>query len=175
MDCKEFQEKIKSGSELTEELLDHKLNCKTCQEWVINELSKAPEGMSNKQWKSTISKFSNIETKNTKSETNSENIDKDKNTIPSTKKNKKNPQIETKSPEEEKSFSGYYFSGLKYGIVFGLAIVVGFSIIQVNNEKNLSNKVNNVSNASDTANISSNTINISIATDSEIIQLPNLH
>lgn len=173
MDCKEFQEKIKSGSELTEELLDHKLNCKSCQEWVIKEVSTAPEGMSDKQWESKISKFSNIETN--KKDNNTKNTDNKP--LPSSEKtDTKSIKKETKPVEKEKSFSDYYFSGLKYGIVFGLAIVVGFSILQVKNEKKQSSnaKINTV--ASDSANIASNTTNLSIATDSEIIQLPmNLH
>ena len=175
MDCKEFQEKIKSGSELTEELLDHKLNCKSCQEWVIKEVSTAPEGMSNQQWKSKISKFSNIETKTNSTENK---IDKtEQKPLPSSENQDKETKNKVNKPvEKEKSFSDYYFSGLKYGIVFGLAIVVGFSILQVKNEKNQSSNANINSVASDTANIASNTTNLSIATDSEIIQLPiNIH
>ncbi|MBP5469690.1 MAG: hypothetical protein J6Z11_10665, partial [Candidatus Riflebacteria bacterium] len=172
---KEFQEKIKSGSELTEELLDHKLNCKSCQEWVIKEVSTAPEGMSNKQWESKISKFSSIETNTNKKDNDTK--DPDNKPLPSSE-NTENKTIkkDTKPVEKEKSFSDYYFSGLKYGIVFGLAIVVGFSILQVKNEKKQSSNANINTVASDSANIASNTNNLSIATDSEIIQLPmNLH
>ena len=66
----------------------------------------------------------------------------------------------------------YYLSGLKYGIVFGLAIVVGFAIVQNKNEANQQNISKQNTIASDSANISSGTVGLLIASDSEIIPLP---
>ncbi len=68
---------------------------------------------------------------------------------------------ENKEAQEEKSFIGYYFSGLKYGIVFGLAIVIGFSIVQ-NLKENQQKDTNEIKAepiiASDTAEIASDTL-----------------
>ena len=41
---------------------------------------------------------------------------------------------ELKENGEPKTFMDYYMSGLKYGLVFGLAVVIGFAIIQNKNE-----------------------------------------
>mgnify|MGYP003290982860 CR=1 FL=1 len=85
-------------------------------------------------------------------------------------KNLNNTQIEnTVSKKEEKSFSDYYFSGLKYGVVFGIAIVIGFSIVEnlKENEKCNENTPNNLI-ASDTITLDST--NTKVATDTVTIK-----
>ena len=64
-------------------------------------------------------------------------------------------------PTEQKTVMGYYFSGLKYGLVFGLAIAVGFSIVQNNKElKQENTAVKSSINASDTIDIATQSIEI---------------
>ena len=156
MNCDEFRKEITSGNDLSDDLIKHKLECKDCQDWLQKELSTAPNGLTSEEWNNAVSKCLNINIE----ESDGNNM----------KQNETKPANTNEKPESEKSFMDYYLSGLKYGIVFGLAIVVGFAIIQNKNE-NKNQSINN-SIASDTANISSNTVILPIATDSEIIPLP---
>ena len=81
---------------------------------------------------------------------------------------------EENNTEENKSFMDYYLSGLKYGIVFGLAIVVGFSLIQNSNETNKnSNSSSGVTKvASESSDIATDSSIISVASDTNMIILP---
>ena len=156
MDCNEFRKKITDGADFDKELIEHKGSCKDCQEWLNNELHTAPNGLSKEDWDKAVSKCLD---KNNKDTTNTQNTKDEK-------------EEDTKEPENEKSFLDYYLSGLKYGIVFGLAIVVGFAIVQNQNEAKQQSISNQTNLASDTANISSEAPTLPIATDSELIQLP---
>ena len=156
MDCKKFREKISSGADFDEELIKHKEDCKECQEWLNKELSTAPTGISSEDWNKAVSKcLPNEGNKKQKSQNNQEK------------------ELKNQS-NENKTFMDYYLSGLKYGIVFGLAIVVGFAIIQNKNETNSNSKtVSNGANlASDTINLATDSANLPIDSGSEIIMLP---
>ncbi len=157
MNCDEFRKKISSGDDLTEDLIEHKVKCKDCQDWIQKELSTAPNGLTTEEWNNAVSRCLNNDIK----KSDGKNM----------KPNETKPTESNEKPEAEKSMMDYYFSGLKYGIVFGLAIVVGFAIIQNKNE-NMTNQAGNNSIASDTAKISSDTVGIAIASESEIIPLP---
>ena len=128
MNCKEFRKKISSGDDLTDDLIEHKVKCKECQDWIQKELSTAPNGLTTEEWNKAVSKCLNNDIKE------SDGINMKENETKSTESNEK--------PEAEKSFMDYYLSGLKYGIVFGLAIVVGFAIIQ-NKYENANQSANN--------------------------------
>lgn len=104
MDCKEFRKQITAGSDNLEEMLEHRKNCQDCESWLMKEVSTAPEGISEEEWKKLRQGL------------------------------KKGEERIKKKEDEEKSFLDYYLSGLKYGLVFGLAVVIGFSIIQNQNE-----------------------------------------
>ena len=155
MNCKEFREKISAGNDFDKELIEHKEKCSDCQEWIAKELSTAPKGVSEEAWNKAVSKCL---PENNKSSDN---------------KNDKN-QKDKSNPEESKSFMDYYLSGLKYGIVFGLAIVIGFSFVHNTNEanKNQNSKKSVNSIASESIGIASDSSVISVASDSDIIILP---
>ena len=154
MDCKEFREKISAGNDFDKDLIAHKESCSECRDWIAKELSTAPTGVSEEDWKKAVNKCITTNDNESKSQKESEKEVK--------------PEL-----EENKTFMDYYLSGLKYGIVFGLSIVVGFAIIQNKNEaNNLQKTANGASIASESINIASDTNNLSIATDSEIIPLP---
>ena len=158
MDCKEFRDKISAGNDFNDELIKHKEKCSECQEWLKSELSKAPEGINEDKWNKIISTCLSTDSK----------IDSE----PITEKSN-----DKKSDEEaNKSFMDYYLSGLKYGIVFGLSIVVGFAILQNKNEETNNNQKSTIdtSISSEKENLASESLNLSIATDSEIISLPSL-
>ncbi len=140
MNCDEFREKI-SKSDNNAELREHFENCKACKKWLDDELKIIPEGATSEKWNNLIDSI--------KEEKPVEDIVSD---------NKK---------EEEKSFLDYYLSGLKYGIVFGIAIVIGFGIVDINKSSNTKNNViNENSVASDTVIIPKN----SIATNTKTIK-----
>ena len=157
MDCKEFREKISAGNDFDDELIEHKEKCSGCQEWLKKELSTAPAGVNEDEWNKAVSKCMLTNNKEHQTKSNTDNDAK-----PDT--------------DENKSFMDYYLSGLKYGIVFGLSIVVGFAIIQNKNEENkIQNTANNSSNiASESINIASNSSDISIATDNIILPMPEI-
>ena len=156
MDCKEFREKISAGNDFDKDLIEHKEKCSECQKWIAKELSTAPTGVSEETWNKAVSKcFSDDANTND----NKKNINK--------------PEIKINS-DENKSFMDYYLSGLKYGIVFGLSLVVGFAIIQNKNEenKNLKTISNESLLASDTLKLATDSANLPIASECEIILLP---
>ena len=156
MNCEEFREKIKSGSDYSESLIEHKNSCKDCQEWIMNELNTAPNGINKEEWQKLMAKHLPIVEKQEKQKKEIKSSESE--TLPNKEKEQKTD--ESKEPQKEKSMLDYYFSGLKYGIVFGLSLVVGFSIVQ--NSQNTQNNEQNSTNirriASDTANIASDSI-----------------
>ena len=133
MNCDEFREKIKSGSDNTDSLIEHKNSCKDCQEWIMTELNTAPNGINKEKWQNLMSKHLPIV------EEKQENTNKE-----SKVNNQEFNSNQNEEPKKEKSMLEYYFSGLKYGIVFGLSLVVGFSIVQ--NSQNNKNQEQNTSN-----------------------------
>ena len=156
MECKEFREKISAGNDFDNEMIEHKEKCSECQKWIEKELSTAPSGVSEEAWNKAVSKC-----------------------LPTAEKesdNSKPAENDIKSDSEEnKTFMDYYLSGLKYGIVFGLAIVVGFAIIQNKNETNkVQNANKEINTASGSLNLASSSLDLSIATDTEILPLPVL-
>ncbi len=157
MDCKEFREKISAGEDFNKELIEHKEECIDCQEWLKKELSTAPAGVNKEDWDKAVSKCL------------PSNDNKDSQT-------NKDDKLEKPDEDENKSFMDYYLSGLKYGIVFGLSIVVGFAIIQNKNESNTNqNSANKPANiASESLNIASDSSDISIATDNIILPMPDI-
>lgn len=137
MQCEEFKTLILNGIE-DEETIKHISNCENCRVWLNKELSKPPEGFSQEKWNKLKNNITNINS----------NIEK------------------TTIKSAEKSFWDYYFSGLKYGIVFGLAIVIGFSIIQNKTENNVEiNSQNSESLATDTTFLSNDSSISSITID----------
>lgn len=79
------------------------------------------------------------------------------NNLEKNNENLANSKLEETS-DKEKSFLSCYLSGLKYGIVFGLAIVVGLAIVRNNNENKVVQNTNTQTTiASDTVNIASST------------------
>ena len=158
MDCKEFREKISAGNDFDKVLIEHKEKCSDCREWIAKEISTTPSGVSEEEWTKAVSKCLPTEKKD------------------SIKPKPTEDKTESKTDSDEnKTFMDYYLSGLKYGIVFGLAIVVGFAIIQNKNEaNNIQNANKEINTASGSLNIASNSLDLSIATDSEILPLPVL-
>ena len=117
MNCEEFRKQITSGADFTEELLEHHNSCKDCSIWLEMELKTTPKGLNKEAWNKVIEKC--LVDEKAQKQTNT-----------GTKIN----QDIGEEPKEEKSFISCYLSGLKYGLVFGLAIVIGFAIIQNRNE-----------------------------------------
>ena len=168
MNCKEFQEKVLGGADFTEEMQTHKSSCEICQKWLDKEISTPPQGISKKEWESTLSKLSDKGSEKNTIRDDSENISKKEEGLKPIPNKEK-----TEEPADDKSLTTYYFMGLKYGIVFGLSIVVGLSIVQNVKEKDIKNKPSsNTESEMNKDNNASNSSNISIATDTEIIQLP---
>lgn len=125
MNCEEFKKTILEGKDIKDESKTHLENCNKCKDWLNKELQQPPEGISKEKWDILLK--------------------------PQAPKNEEEQQpVESNKTEENKSFLDYYLSGLKYGIVFGLAIVIGFAIIQNKNEDNELPKNNNNTVASDT-------------------------
>ena len=155
MNCKEFREKISAGNDFDKDMIEHKEKCSDCRNWIAKELSTAPTGVSEDAWNKAVSKCM---------PTNDNALNNDK----QINKNEEN------NTEENKSFMDYYLSGLKYGIVFGLAIVVGFSLIQNPNETNKnSNSSSGVTKvASESSDIATDSSIISVASDTNMIILP---
>lgn len=141
MNCEQFKEKILHGDD-SSELKEHLESCKLCHDWINSEIKNVPEGVASEKWNTLIQ---SINKNDVQDKDNGEVINSDVNT------------------SKEKTFLDYYLSGLKYGIVFGIAIVVGFAIIQSRIENT------NVENIDENANITaSDTVIIyenSIATD----------
>lgn len=113
MKCEEFRKTILDGKAEETDLLKHISVCEECKKWLQEEIKTAPEGVSQEKWASLKNE--------------------------SLAKGNDNKIIEPKTeeipPDEKKSFMDYYLSGLKYGIVLGLAIIIGFSLVQTNNDK----------------------------------------
>ena len=122
----------------------------------MNELNTAPNGINKDEWQKLMSKHMPIVEK--KEEQRNDIKSSESETPPNTDNEQKTNK--TNEPQKEKSMLDYYFSGLKYGIVFGLSLVVGFSIVQnsQNTQNNEQNSTNIRSIASDTANIASDSI-----------------
>ncbi len=162
MNCEEFREKIKSDSDITDNLIEHKNSCKECQNWLMNELNTAPQGINNDQWQKLISKHLPIvENSNLPNDESEKSEAKSETESESESDSKDN---NTNEPQKEKSMLDSYFSGLKYGIVFGLSLVVGFSIVQnsqntQNTDQNTDQNTTNIKSiATDTANIASDSV-----------------
>lgn len=121
---------MQKGSDITAELEEHQKSCKACQEWLANEISTAPSGVSEADWENAVSKCfpDKVEDTVKKQNTEKENI------VDSNSEVQTEDKPELKENGEPKTFMDYYMSGLKYGLVFGLAVVIGFAIIQNKNE-----------------------------------------
>jgi hypothetical protein len=107
MNCEDFKALIVSDDADKLELEKHLESCDDCAKWLNRELSSPPEGLSKAEWQSATSRC-----------------------MP-----KLDNQAESKEPEVlPPPVSRGFFTGLKYGLVFGLSIITGLAIVQLHQE-----------------------------------------
>jgi hypothetical protein len=107
MKCKDFRKLIISDNPDLDALQKHMESCEKCKVWVEKELSTPPEGLTSSQWLEATSRC-----------------------MPELNENPGEIKEEIKTPVQG------FLSGMKYGIVFGLSLIVGLSIIQLHIEQN---------------------------------------
>lgn len=105
MNCEEFRKQIVAADAEMQVLEQHLESCPECSAWVARELATPPQGLSQAEWDNATSRCMPASLPTTQSETAVE-----------------------KDPEP---IATGFFSGLKYGMVFGLSIVTGLAIIQL--------------------------------------------
>jgi hypothetical protein len=108
MNCDEFRKQIIAEDSDLKALENHIDSCRDCAAWVEKELSTPPLGMSKADWVSATSRCMPT-------------------SLPTQETVKSNEETAT-DPEP---ISTGFFSGLKYGLVFGLSIITGLAIVQL--------------------------------------------
>lgn len=130
MNCEEFKNSISKNSIGEDDLLKHIETCEGCKKWLQKEVSTPPEGVNPEIWASLNRDTSELkETKETAQ-------------LETSSSPNENTEGKPEADKDDKSFLDYYLSGLKYGIVFGIAVVIGFSIIQNKNEHQQTEQTN---------------------------------
>lgn len=108
MNCDEFKKQIiTENSDLTK-LENHIESCRDCAAWVEEELLTPPTGMSKANWVNATLRC-----------------------MPTTHFMSEKDETPQNNSSNSKSILSVFFSGLKYGLVFGLSIITGLAIIQV--------------------------------------------
>ncbi len=112
MKCKEFREQLESADQKIDSRLEkHLEKCADCESWLDAQILPPPTGLTPPK----------LEIANSRC-------------MPDLATFSKKPEEPAKEPEQ--TFWGTYFSGLKYGFVFSLAMVVGLALLPlVNPEK----------------------------------------
>ncbi len=100
MNCEEFRRLMSSSTGDETELAKHIDSCSKCDSWLNQELTSPPPGLTQAQWHDATARC-----------------------FP-----EKLPAEEVQTAEPD--FWHYFFNGLKYGMVFGLALVTGFALLE---------------------------------------------
>jgi hypothetical protein len=103
MNCEDFKKNLEEYETESPEMLAHMQDCAECSSWLDRELSSPPEGITPAEWTAATARcmpdISSIANK-------PDNIEID----------------------GVDGFWSLFFSGLRYGVVFGLSIIVGFAL-----------------------------------------------
>ncbi|MFZ5949570.1 MAG: hypothetical protein ACOYXC_02610 [Candidatus Rifleibacteriota bacterium] len=107
MNCEEFRMKIIADDQDLSALESHLQSCSSCCAWLEKELATPPEGLSAAEWNNATARCM---PESLPIGSSRENID---------------------APQEDQTMKGNFLNGLKYGLVFGLSIIVGFAILEL--------------------------------------------
>lgn len=109
MKCEEFKTRMVADNPDMVVLESHLEGCEDCSIWLEKELATPPDGLTKAEWQNATSRCM--------------------------------PPISTKDSEAvneeaiKRPVSTGFFSGIKYGLVFGLSIITGLAIIQLTQEE----------------------------------------
>ena len=99
MQCDEFRHLMSSAAGDESELEKHLCGCQACDSWLKGELASPPSGLTPAQWHNATARCF------------PENLPT-------------GAEIQS-----EPGFWHFFFNGLKYGVVFGLALITGLAIV----------------------------------------------
>ncbi len=108
MNCDEFRKQIIAEESDLKALEKHIDSCPECAAWVEKELATPPMGMSKADWVNATSRC-----------------------MPTTLPMPEKDETAKEAITDPEPISTGFFSGLKYGLVFGLSIITGLAIIQL--------------------------------------------
>jgi tetrahydromethanopterin S-methyltransferase subunit G len=116
MKCENFKKLMLSANPDYEVLEKHMQECSSCRCWVEKELATPPEGLSSAQWLSATARC-----------------------LPELPK-----EVENSKEEAVKAnpVTLGFLNGMKYGLVFGLAIITALAILQIDVEKRRDSALN---------------------------------